>query len=222
MKNYSIIGFIFGVGAGVSAGFYIGKTMTKKKTDEEVEFKVEQIRNYYDSKFEALKNELTKEKMAEDAKTNKEPEGTDATENETTEDTVTENDVKGNEEIIQKCNYSAFSKKDAEEENKEETMSNVVLEPNEITQREFWDYEDEGYRSITATYCLGDGTWFDEDDVPINDITSRVGVENIEMFVDSVEASGIEEERWVRNEMCDEVFHLYILNMTSEEYMKGR
>ena len=107
MKGYSILGFIFGVGAGGAAGFYIGKAMSEKKAANEVEFKVTQIRNYYDSKFEALKNELTKEKMAEDARAEKEMEPQETT----TEDKNNNEDVATNEEIVQKCNYSAFSKK---------------------------------------------------------------------------------------------------------------
>lgn len=215
MKSYSIIGFMLGAGAGVSAGYYIGKTVAEKKHNDEAEFKIEQIRSYYDSKFEALKNSYEKEKILEDDKQKKVEETDVETENKDV-------DVVTNEEIIQKCDYSAFSKKSAEEEVKEENM-HVVLEPNEITQNEFWDYEDEGYKSYTVTYCIGDGVWFDEDERVIDDMTPRIGAVNVETFVDSVEMSGVyEEERWVRNEMCDEVFHIFVLNMTSDEFMRGR
>lgn len=222
MKNYSIIGFVFGVGAGCTAGFYFGKKISEKKASEEVEFKIAQIRAYYDDKLLATKNELMKARIAEDDKEARESsEGTDTIEDKTAENEVIEAVVKTNEEIVQKCNYSAFSKKSGEEEDSESHI-HPVLEPNEISEREFYDYEDEGYRAITATYCAGDDTWFDEDDVPMGDMKSRVGAENMELFITDLESQGGDDERWVRNEMCNEVFHLYIVDLTSEEYMKGR
>lgn len=226
MKGYGIIGFIFGVGAGGAAGFYVGKKVSEKKTVNELAFKIEQIRGYYDSKFEALKNELTKEKMAEDARTNKEPEGTDAVENEKAENEVTEADIKGNEEIIQKCNYSAFSKKDAEEENKEEIMSNlagtIALEPEEIDEDEFYDLEYEGYMRRDVILCAIDRTWFDERDVVLNDMDSRIGIENTDMFCESCVENERDEDRWVKNPMTNEIFRISVFYLDSAAYMKGR
>lgn len=219
MKGYGILGFIFGVGAGGAAGFYIGKTMSEKNRTAEVEFKVSQIRNYYDSKFEALKNELTKEKMAEDARAEKEMEPQE----ETTEDEAHNEDVAANEKIVQKCNYSAFSKKTGEEEIEGGiSRMNIVLEPDEIEEDEYWDYVDEGYKPTSVILCAKDGTWFDEDDISLGDMTSRIGADNTQMFCESAMDNGHEEDRWVRNEMTNEVFRIYVFDMSSEEYIKRR
>lgn len=219
MKGYGILGFIFGVGAGGAAGFYIGKTMSEKNRTAEVEFKVSQIRNYYDSKFEALKNELTKEKMAEDARAEKEMEPQE----ETTEDEAHNEDVAANEKIVQKCNYSAFSKKTDEEEIEGGiSRMNIILEPDEIEEDEYWDYVDEGYRPTSVILCAKDGTWFDEDDISLGDMTSRIGADNTQMFCESAMDNGREEDRWVRNEMTNEVFRIYVFDMSSEEYIKRR
>ena len=219
MKGYSVIGFIFGVGAGSAAGFYVGKMFAEKKAANEVEFKVSQIRNYYDSKFEAFKNELTKEKMAEDARAEKEMAPT----NETAEDEAHNEDVKTNEEIVQKCNYGAFSKKDTDEENKGGSIRvDTILESIEIDEDEYFDLQEEGYRPVPIIFCAQDQTWFSEHDVPLNDMSSRIGIENTEMIANSIKDSGRDEDRWFKNEMTNEVFRIYAFNMDSATYMRGR
>lgn len=215
MKGYGIVGFIFGVGAGSAAGFYVGKKVSEKKTVNELAFKIEQIRGYYDSKFEALKNELTKEKMAEDARAEKEMA--------TAEDAVTEEDIKTNEEIVQKCDYSAFSKKDADEEIEGGSIRvDTILESIEIDEDEYFDLQEEGYRPVPIIFCAQDKTWFSEHDVPLNDMSSRIGIENTDMIAESVMDSGRDEDRWFKSEMTNEVFRIYAFNMDSATYMRGR
>lgn len=219
MKRYGVVGFIFGVGAGGAAGFYVGKMFAEKKATNEVEFKVSQIRNYYDSKFEALKNELIKEKMAEDARAEKEM----AADEETTADAVTEEDIKTNEEIVQKCDYSAFSKKDTDEEIEGGSIRvDTILESIEIDEDEYFDLQEEGYRPVPIIFCAQDKTWFSEHDVPLNDMSSRIGIENTDMIAESVMDSGRDEDRWFKNEMTNEVFRIYAFDMDSATYMKGR
>lgn len=219
MKGYGIVGFIFGVGAGGAAGFYVGKKVSEKKTVNELAFKIEQIRSYYDSKFEALKNELIKEKMAEDARAEKEMAADEAT----TENAVTEEDIKTNEEIVQKCDYSAFSKKDADEEIEGGSIRvDTILESIEIDEDEYFDLQEEGYRPVPIIFCAQDQTWFSEHDVPLNDMSSRIGIENTEMIAESVMDSGRDEDRWFKSEMTNEVFRIYAFDMDSATYMKGR
>lgn len=221
MKGYGIIGFIFGVGAGGAAGFYVGKKVSEKKTVNEVAFKIEQIRNYYDSKFEALKNELAKEKIASEDKEKKSKE--DSSVEEKAEVEVTEADIKTNEEIVQKCDYSAFSKKDTEKEIEGGSVRvDTILESIEIDEDEYFDLQEEGYRPVPIIFCAQDKTWFSEDDVPLNDMSSRIGIENTDMIADSIMDSGRDEDRWFKSEMTNEVFRIYAFDMDSATYMKGR
>lgn len=221
MKGYGILGFVFGVGAGSAAGFYVGKMLAEKKAAEEMEFKVTQIRNYYDSKFEAHKNEWTKGKIACEDKEKRSEENSSMDKEAEVE--VVEADVKTNEEIVQKCNYSAFSKKDTETENEGGSIRvDTILESIEIDEDEYFDLQEEGYRPVPIIFCAQDKTWFSEHDVPLNDMSSRIGIENTDMISESVMASGRDEDRWFKSEMTNEVFRIYAFDMDSETYMKGR
>lgn len=221
MKGYGVIGFIFGVGAGSAAGFYVGKLFAEKKAANEMEFKVTQIRNYYDSKFEAHKNEWTKGKIASEDKEKKSEE--DSSVDEKAEVEIIDADVKDNEEIVQKCNYSAFSKKDADQEIEGGSVRvDTILESIEIDEDEYFDLQEEGYRPVPIIFCAQDKTWFSEHDVPLNDMSSRIGIENTDMIADSIMDSGRDEDRWFKSEMTNEVFRIYAFNMDSETYMKGR
>ena len=152
--------FIFA--AGVVAGAVAGAYLVKDKVMADAREEINEVREYYKSKKENVKEE---EPVVE--------------EKENVEETVNEY-----KEIVQNSGYVNYNK--ISEQPKVEKVSSVDM-PYIIDPEEFG--EEDGYDTMTLTY-FADGVLIDDVDEVINEPDPVVGLDNLKIF-DEFEAGSI-------------------------------
>lgn len=219
---------VAGIAAGFAAGWFGRGAKEKNAFEERVKAEVDQVQEYYKSKYAADVNRLAKAKIAEARDVVEDEDGG-------IEMAVTHEPevVEEAEKIIQKMNYSQISKKEETtvKEVREVPDRNIFDNPPEvdpedirtpdrpyiITVDEFMVNEDERDQ-ISLVFYDEDGVLVDERDSPITDIAGTVGLDSLTKFGHK---SGDKKIVYVRNEKLGAEYEIVLDGRSYSEVVLG-
>lgn len=201
--NNRIIIFLFGTAIGGAGGYFVGKYLEQKKSDEQVRRAEEHYRKRYEARLnEDLKDKIELNPKAEEA-TDKEVKKAERT-------AKIPNVEPQYNEIIQKTDYSKYSQVDEEEE--------IVLKegPYEVQPGIFDDFL--GIDRHELTYFAEDEVVMDSKETVWNDAAEKIGLENLD-----IDKFGKFEPdiMYIINEDFGEGYKITLDMGSYDEYMSG-